>query len=105
MAMLRAYLVDGVPGEAAEHVESKAAFDVADKNTNPGVGVAVGEEEVDGDVGEEDELDALEVEQLIGESAEEAELERGEEGGVDGPQEHHVRPDPVPSAVITSKPN
>ena len=55
-----------------------------------GVGVEVSEEEEADDVGE---------------SAEEAELERGEEGGVDGPQEHHVRPDPVPSAVITSKPN
>ena len=61
-----------------------------------GVGVPVGEEEVDGDVGEEDELHALEVQQVLREAPEEAELEGGEEGGIDGPQEHRARPDPVP---------
>lgn len=61
--------------------------------------IPVRNEEVHDDVGEEDELHALEIQQLLGEAPEEAELEGGEEGGVDGPQEHHVHPDPVPSAA------
>jgi hypothetical protein len=55
-----------------------------------GVGVPVGEEEVDGDVGEEDELHALEVQQVLREAPEEAELEGGKEGGVDGPYKNRV---------------
>jgi hypothetical protein len=54
------------------------------------VGVPVGEEEVDGDVGEEDELHALEVQQVLREAPEEAELEGGKEGGVDGPYKNRV---------------
>jgi hypothetical protein len=36
---------------------------------------------------------------MLGEAPEEAEGEGGVEDGVDGPQEHHVRPHPVPSAA------
>ena len=67
-----------------------------------GVRIPVGEEEVDGDVGEEDELHALEVQEMLGEATEEAEGEGGVEDGVDGPQEHQVRPHPVASAAEQS---
>jgi hypothetical protein len=39
---------------------------------------------------------------MLGEAPEEAEGEGGVEDGVDGPQEHHVRPHPVPSAAEQS---
>jgi hypothetical protein len=38
---------------------------------------------------------------VLREAPEEAELEGGEEGGVDGPQEHRARPDPVPPVCST----
>ena len=64
-----------------------------------GVRIPVGEEEVDGDVGQEDELRALKVHEMLGDTPEKAEGEGGVEDGVDGPQEHHVRPHPVQSAA------
>lgn len=62
-------------------------------NNAVGMGVAVGEAELDEDVDEEGELAGdVEDEEVGGEAAEEAKLHRGEEGGVHRPEEYELSP-------------
>lgn len=61
-----------------------------------GLTVAVGQEEVNEDVGEEGELPGdVQQQQLLRQAAEEPELQRGEEGRVYRPQQYDMRPQPI----------
>ena len=86
------YLVDGIPGKAAEEIEEEARLEVAESDevaiidNAVGVEVAVGDEEADDDIDKKGELsDAVEHEQIFRQASEEAELQGCEEGRVDCP--------------------